>query len=87
MRLRRIGQCVGLVDLDPDLAGSDHGKKLAAQLLQFLALRRVMHQGRPGNEDRSLLGKQQRIEGRHRAGRIAEADHHAAHAQAVERAP
>ncbi len=43
-----------------------------------------MEQGRPGQEQGALLGQQGRLEGGHGAGGVAEGDHHAQGAQAVQ---
>jgi hypothetical protein len=83
---RRRPADVGLVDLDAHLARDDHVEQFAAERFEVGALRRVVHQRRPGDEQRTLLRQQQRVERRHRPRGVAVGDQHAERAQAVERA-
>ncbi len=85
MRVGRLRQREGLVDVDDHLAARDHLEQLGRHRFGFLLIGHVVEQGRARDVQRTALGQFARREGFHGAGRIAEADHQAAPLQAVER--
>src|SRR3546814_1884466 len=64
---------------------SDHVEQRIGRTDQVGALGRVGDQGRPRDIQRTAAGQDVDVEGRHRAGRAAEARHQAEGLQAVER--
>ena len=85
MRRGRVLELERLVDLDPNLAVGDDCEQFLRALLKLGAGASVREQRRAGEVQRPLLREEADVDRLDRARGLAEADHHAARAQAVQR--
>src|SRR5690606_40311744 len=74
VRLGRLGERIGLIDVDFDLSAGNHLEECRGTGKQILPLGRVGHEGRAGDIKRTLGRKRCHAERRDRARGIAEAD-------------
>src|SRR4051794_6376623 len=74
-----------LADLDPDLAAGHDLEQLSGGGFEFVAGRDIIEQRRASQEQRTLLRQDAGWEWINRTGGIAEAHHHAAPPEAIER--
>src|ERR1700691_4474257 len=85
MGLSRIIELETLMNRDFHGARRDDGKKIICRILEFFGVPRVAHQGRAREIERAFGAENSRLEWRHSATGIAEAHHHPAHGEAIER--
>src|SRR3954451_11715996 len=85
MRGYDVSERIALVDLDLDLAARNHVEHILSERRQILIARRISHECRARDIERSFCRENSEVDTGYRPGSVAEADHQAARPQAVER--